>query len=79
MMPLPWSTNGQKRSLICEKVQILGRPIGKGNRGYSGIVPARAIPVNSRIGIYSCLTGIACLNPVRACYLGGGWNEFATF
>ncbi len=25
-MPLPWSTNGQKRSLISEKVRILGRP-----------------------------------------------------
>ncbi len=26
MIPLPWSTNGQKRSLISEKVRILGRP-----------------------------------------------------
>ncbi len=29
-MPLPWSTNGQKKSLTCEKVWIFGRPIDCG-------------------------------------------------
>ncbi len=44
-MPLPWSTNGQKMSLISEKVRILGRPIALARTGPRVPVVPRTNPV----------------------------------